>query len=441
MKFHSLRSSLLTLLAFGLAGILSSCGGGGAASTPVGGAVVISPTAGTFYAGVPVTFSVIGGRPPYFMSSSEPSLLPVPSQLSGNSFTTVPSNPGVINTGIAPGELPVRGVTIQVRDSTGVILSTTGLQVAQNFLTGYGVVFSPLTCPAGSSGTASPVAQACAGGQTAVRFSAVFNGNLVGNRVFRLEVLRGNFSLRNAATGQASQTITTNSDHAGIITAIIEVGANTPAGLGVLRIIDVATGVYTDTVFTISGLSSSQNLTAIPNTFTFTGALTTQCGTGSADFIVFDGTPPYTAVSSFAPNISVTPSSSTNPGRFTITANNPNVCIANGTIVVTDALGGRTTLTVTTEAGSTPPVAPPSLAVGPSAITLGCGQSGSVTAIGGTGGLSATSTSASVTAVPSGNSITITRANTGTSPTTVGIGVTDGRTVVTITATVPATCP
>lgn len=441
MKFHSLRSSLLTLLAFGLAGLLSSCGGGGAASVPTGGAVQLLPSTGTFYAGIPVTFQIAGGRTPYFLSSSEPLLLPVPEQISGNSFTTVPSNPGVIDAGLPPEALAVRTVNITVRDSTGASITTTGIQVAQNFLTGYGVVFSPVSCPGSQSGTASPVAQACRGGTTAVRMQAVFNGNLIGNRVFRFEVLRGNFTLRNPATGQASNTITVNSDHTGTVIGLIEIAANTGAGLGVLRVIDVATGVYADTVFVISGQSTSQLLSATPNTFTFTGPLTTVCGTGTADFIVFDGTAPYTAVSSF-PSIVVTPTqSNTNPGRFTLTATNPNTCISNGTVVITDALGGRTTVTVNTEPGNIAPPPPIALAVGPTALTLGCGQSGSVTVIGGTGGFAATSTSAAVTAVVGGNSVTITRANTGTSPTSVGIGITDGRTVATVTVTVPATCP
>jgi hypothetical protein len=59
------------------------------------------------------------------------------------------------------------------------------------------------------------VAQACSGGTTAVQIQAVFNGNLVGNRVFRLEALRGNFALRNPVTGQVSPSITVNSDHTG----------------------------------------------------------------------------------------------------------------------------------------------------------------------------------------------------------------------------------
>ena len=442
MKFQSLRNSLLTLLALGLAGLLSSCGGGGAAPT-AGGTPQLLPATATLYAGIPYTFDVVGGRPPYTLTSSEPTLLPVPSTLSGNSFTTVAANPGVIDAGIPAGGLLVRSVAVTVRDATGQTFVTPqpGLQVAQNFLTGYGVRFTPVSCPAGQSTTASPVAAACRGGTTAVQFQAVINGDLNGNRVFRMEVLRGNFSLRNPATGQAGQTITVNSDHSGTVIGLIEVPANAGPGLGVLRVVDVATGVYTDTVFVINGQSTSQSLTAVPNTFTFTGALTTTCGTGSADFIVFDGTAPYTAVTSF-PSLVVTPTTvNTNPARFTVTATDPNTCISGGTVIVTDALGGRTTVTVNTEPGTIAPPTPVALSVGPSALTLGCGQSGSVTVIGGTGGISATSTSAAVTAVPSGNSLTITRANTGSSPTSVGIGVTDGRTVATVTVTVPAICP
>jgi hypothetical protein len=442
VKFHSLRSSLTAfVLACGSALLLAACGGGGAGGNPnQGGPISISPGGGTIYAGVPVTFSLQGGRRPYAVTSSEPSLLPVPAIVDGNSFTTVPNNPGVIDVGLQPGELPTRTVIISIRDSTGILVSTDGLRVAQNFLTGYGVQISPSTCPSVSGSGADPAAQACAGGESAILMQATFNGNLAGNRQFRLEVLRGNFSLRHPVTGQASQAITVNSDHTGTVTGLLEVPANVPTQLAVLRVIDVATGVYADTVFTISGLSQSTNITPVPNDFTFTGPLTTTCGTGTATFIVFDGVAPYTATSS-NPNLSVTASSSTNPGVFTLNAFNPNVCMADATIVVTDARGGRGTVTVTTEPGSVEPTPPPALAVGPSTITLGCGQSGSVTVVGGTGSYSTTSTNPNVTAVVSGNTVTITRVNSGTGPTTAGIAISDGRAIVTVTATVPATCP
>lgn len=443
MKFHSLRSSLTAFVLAGSALLLAACGGGGAGGNPnQGGPISISPTGDnvTLYAGIPVTFQLSGGRKPYALTSSDASILPLPEIVDAHSVTIVPNNPGVIDTGIQEGELPIRSIQINMRDSTGILVSTT-VRVAQNFLTGYGVVISPTTCPAASAGGFDPAAQACAGGESAIRMQATFNGTLAGNRQFSMEVLRGNFSLRNPVTGQASQSITVTSDHTGAVLAILEVPANVPTQLGVLRVIDVATGVYADSVFTIAGSAQSQTITPVPSEFTFTGALTTTCGTGTANFVVFDGVAPYTAQST-NPNLTVTPSASTNPGVFTLTAFNPNVCMTDATIVVTDARGGRGTVTVNTETGSIEPVAPATFSVAPTTITLGCGQSGSVTAVGGTGRYFTNSTSPdTVTAVASGTSVTITRLNSGTGPTSVIVSVSDGRTIQQVTATVPATCP
>ena len=444
MKFHSLCSSLTAfLLACCSALLLAACGGGGAGGNPnQGGPISISPSGEnvTFYGGIPVTLTLSGGRRPYSLTSSDASILPLPAIVDGNHVTVVPNNPGVIQSGLQPGDLPVREIQINMRDSTGIIVTTT-VKVAQNFLTGYGVNITPTTCPsAATTGAAGSGAQACAGGESAIQMRATFNGSLAGNRQFRMEVLRGNFSLRHPVTGQVAQSIIVTSDHTGLVTAVLEVPANVPTQLGVLRVYDVATGVYADTVFTISGRSQSQAITPVPNAFTFTGPLTTTCGTGTADFMVFDGVAPYTAISS-DPNLTVTPTSSTNPGRFTLNAFNPNWCMANATIVVTDARGGRGTVTVTTETGATAPAAPASFNVAPTAITLGCGQSGSVTVVGGTGSYFTNSTNPAVTAVASGTAVTITRANTGTSTATVVVSVSDGRDIAEVSATVPTTCP
>lgn len=443
MKFHSLRSSLTAfVLACGSAILLAACGGGGAGGNPnQGGPISISPSGEnvTLYAGMPFTFQLQGGRKPYTLTSSDPGILEMPARVNGHEVTVVANNPGVIDTGLQPGELPVRSIQINMRDSTGILV-TTEVKVAQNFLTGYGVNIAPTTCPSASASGHDPAAQACAGGESAIRMQATFNGSLAGNRQFRMRVLRGNFSLRNPVTGQASQEITVTSDHTGSVLAILEVPANVPTQLGVLRVQDVATGVYSDTVFTISGFSASQSITPVPNDFTFTGPLTTTCGTGTASFLVFDGVAPYTAVSS-DPNLTVTPSSPTNPGQFTLNAFNPNWCMDNATIVVTDARGGRGTVTVTTETGPLAPAEPAPFNVAPSSITLGCGQSGSVTVVGGTGSYFTNSTHPAVSAIASGTAVTITRANTGTSPTSVIISVSDGREIAEVTATVPATCP
>ena len=438
MKFNALRS-FLVLLGLVSAGILSSCGGGGANSTAnpsTGGLVHLLPETGTFYAGIPYTFQIVGGRPPYAISSSEPSLFPVPLRTSGFFFTVVPNNPGVTDLNLPPDALAVRSVNLQVRDQTGDLRNST-IQVARNFLTGYGVRISPpTTCGTG---------EACAGGESAVLMQAIFQGNLHGNEAFRFEVLRGNFSLRNPATGQLAQSVTLNSDHTGLIVGpFIVVPLNVPTQLAVVRVVHVRTGVYADHVFTISQTQAAAGIiTALPDTFTFTGPLENVCGTGVADFFVFDGVPPYTAVSS-SPNITVTPTvSSSQPGRFTVRADNPNACVS-ATIIVTDSVGGRDTVTVNTEEGDDqlpPPPEPPDLVVAPTTITLTCGQSGSVTVVGGRGGYFVNTTSPAVVANVTGNTVTITRLPASTTATTVGISISDGAQVVTVNATVPATCP
>jgi len=441
VNFHSFRHAL-TGVFLALAGslLLAGCGGGGAASTTQGSLVTIRPAVATVYAGVPATFFVEGGRAPYTMSSTEPSLMPVPQTLTGSSFTLIPANPGVVDAGLKPEELQVRTVTLTARDTTG-LFGTSVIKVGQNFLTGYGLALTPSNCP-----TPPLAASACAGGTTAVQMQATFAGNLHGNEQFRLEVVRGNFALRHPVTGQVDHSITVTSDHTGTVIGLIEVPLGVPRQVAVIRVIHVATGVYADQAFIIDGttIPPSEALTAIPSVFTFTGALSTECGTGFGDFLVFGGQPPFTATST-NPTILVTPTvSNTNPGRFTVAASNPTICVDNAAVIVTDSFGQRTTVSVTTAPGSTTPPPPTPITIEPATITLACGTSGSVSVIGGSGPLSVSSSHPRVTAIQSGTTLTITRlSGDGVTiyPTSATISVTDGAQVASLTATVPANCP
>jgi len=431
------------LLAVAATWMLAACGGGGASpaspgATNQGGAPTMAPNSATFFAGVVNTITITGGRRPYTLSSSEPSLLAVPQTLSAGSFQVVPANPAVVDTGLPPDALPVRTVIITLTDANGQTTSST-IKVGVNFLTGLGVSFSS-NCAAGSGGTAPA---ACAGGDTVLSLNPSTNGNLIGGKTLRLDVIRGPFQFVDA-NGATVPSITVTTDHSGRTQALLRVTSNVSGQFGVVRVTDVATGVFVDEVFPITGAPQS-TLTVVPNTFTFTGALTTQCGTGSGDFVVFDGVPPYSAVSS-DPNIRVSPTTTNaNPGVFTITAFNNSVCITGAQVIVTDSQGGRATVTVNTAAGSTAPPTPPPLIVNPTTITLACGTSGSVTAVGGNGTFIVNSTHPRVTAVASGNTITITRLDgdpPGSSfPTTGAVSVSDGTTISTVTLTVPASCP
>ena len=462
MRLDSIRRSLIGSVFVALAAVLlGSCGGGGAGSPgPVGGNLLILPAGGTFYAGVEYTFSVTGGRPPYTLSSSEPSLFAVPTTLNGNTFTVVPNNPGVIDSGIPDDGLAVRTVFVTARDSIAPgPPATAELRVAQNFLTSYGVVFNS-NCPVAVGAGIAPAA--CAGGETAVVLNATISGNLNGNREYRFEVLRGPFSwffpsgqLQGGTISDGGRTVTTRTDHLGNAHVWFRVNSNIGTQLAAFRVTDVATGASTTQLFLVQGVPLTGELEVIPDEITFTGPTTAQCGTGSADVLVFDGTPPYTAVSSFA-SILVTPDvSNSQPGRFTITASNPFVCITDGSVIIRDANNNRATVTVTTEAGDADPPPPP-VSLTPPSVALQCGTSGSVSIIGGDAAatFSVSSSDPRITATVSGRTLTVSRTALDVPPTlpaspTPGtpnpvqfqVQVTDGSSVAALAITAPSHCP
>lgn len=442
MKFQTFVRCALGLAASLL---LASCGGGGAANNPNqgGGFFQLLPTEATFYAGVPATMTISGGRRPYSITSSEPSILSVPPIVDGFTFDVVPNNPGVVDQGITAGQLPVRTVNITARDNTTGNAQTSRIHVAQNFLTGYGLVFTNSTCAqvAGAT-TVTP----CAGGDTTVQFSATFNGSLHGNEPYRLDVVRGNFAFFDplSSTNTTTTSFTTQSDHEGKVTAVIRVPAGTPSQVGILRLTHIPTGVSVLEVFTIvASVPTPLTLTAIPASFTFTGTDSTQCGLGSGDFFVFDGVPPYSAVSSNSAVLVSPTTTSSQPGRFTVTVASTQACPDAAPVIVTDSQGNRAVVTVTSNKGPTA-TPPPALTVAPSSITLACGTSGSVSVVGGTGSYSVNSSHPRVNATVSGNTVTITRV-TGDGvtvyPPSATVSVTDGSTIQPVSVTVPANCP
>jgi hypothetical protein len=420
--------------------LLVSCGGGGATGNPTqGGLVTLLPNPGTAYAGIPFTVTIAGGRKPYALGSSEPSIFPVPAIQEENIFTVIPGQPGVVDVGLQPNEVPRRAVILTARDVNGNVASAS-LSVLQNFLLGYGSSLSS-TCP--SADPQSPV-QACNGSETVITISPTFNGVLRGNALIRFERVRGSFGFVQCASPPPVDptvvtTITTNTDHNGIARTCIRTANNSPTQIATFRIIDVATGVYVDELFVIVGGAAAGALTVLPQTLSFAGVNSLRCGTGSGDVLVFDGTLPYTAVSSNAA-VSVTPSTqNTEPGRFSIQIGNQQPpCITDAAVVITDSQGRRATVTVTQTAG--PP--PPAITLTPATLTLACGQSGNVVVSGGTGAFTASSSSPNVTAAILGTNMTITRAP-GPTPganAQFTVTVTDGASVSTVSVTAPVTC-
>ncbi|APV49221.1 hypothetical protein BWI17_05705 [Betaproteobacteria bacterium GR16-43] len=427
--------------------VLSSCGGGGAAGNPTQGAGLnIIPPVITAYAGIPFTVTIAGGSRPYILGSSDPAVFPVPNTLAtGGSFDVIPAQPGVVDTGLQPGELPRRSGSLTARDTTGFVATAT-FSVGQNFLVGYGVSYTNL-CPPPATGQAQ--IQACNGSQTVVTVSPTFNGILRGNALVRFERLRGTFGFVQCASPPPVNptlvnSITTNTDHEGKATVCLQPASNSATQLATYRVIDVVTGVYVDQVFTIVGGPASGALTVIPSTITLTGS-GGRCGSGSSNFTVFDGTTPYTAVSSNPTLVSVVPAAgSTNTFTVTVFAQQP-PCPTGNTVIVTDADGRRTTVTVDSAAGGTAPT----MLVSPTSVTLTCGTSSSVTVIGGSGTYNATSTSPGLTATVSGNLVTITSVRPfpaafpgpdALTTQTDSVTITDGTTITPVSVTHPTGC-
>jgi hypothetical protein len=446
VKTHSLSSLLGGLLALIAAVLLTSCGGGGASTNGSAGNIQILPAEATIYAGVPSTFQVLGDRAPYNISSSDATILPVPTQIGGNSFTVVPNNPGVIDTGLGPTDLPVRTVTVTARGSIGQSITAT-IKVAQNFLTGYGVTFEQQGCPnATPQGGAAPTGNvACSGGDTAAIFAATTDATRRGDAAFNVSIIYGNASLRNPANGESGQTVHAVSDHTGTVTVLVHVNPNTPTQLGVIRIQEASTGVYADHVFIIAGNANATTLTVVPAQFTFTGPDKATCGTGTGTFEVFDGVPPYTAISSIPTLATASPATSNSqPGVFNINAGNPSVC-GDADIIVSDSVGAHADVKVTTAFGTAAPAVPVQpLTVSPNTVTIDCGQSASASIAGGaTTTYSASSPNPNVTPTISGNTITVTRA--GATPAlganvATNVTITDGTSFITLKVNAPSSC-
>ena len=437
-----LQSKLSVAFLAAAALVLASCGGGGATSSPnTVGSLQLLPGTASMYAGVPYTLNIVGGRKPYLVTSSEPTLVELNMTTESNSFTIVPRNPGVVDVGLDPNEVPRRTVNIEVRDSNGVAISN-AYNVLQNFFTGYRDSYSS-TCAAVGTG---PAPQACSGADTVVTLVPVSNGALYGNREFQFDKVRGDYQFvveNPAVTPQLVNQIRVRTDQTGKAIVRLRVINQAPTQLATYKVTDVATGVTMDAVFLIVQAAPVDVISVIPDKITFTGALSTRCGYGTTDVFVFGGSPPYTVTPS--PGLAVSPTTvDVSGGKFALTAGlSTPPCSTGMSVIITDSRGALATVTVDLVAGSTPP---PPLTAAPTAIaSLLCGQSAQVTVVGGLGGLSATSQHPAINVTVSGTTVTLTRRADDLGvvyPTSGSVVVTDGSSTATIAVTAtPATCP
>lgn len=428
--------------------ILVSCGGSGTTGgNPLtNGTLAILPNTGSFYANVPTTINIAGGVGPYFVTSNEQTVMPLNFTLNGNTFTTVPNQPGVVDPQTDPNIVPSRTVIVTARDSKGDQTTAT-YNVIQNFLTGYGLSISTTAACSGAAAAAAGGSEACAGEDSLISLVPISNGLRYAQKQMRFTANFGPFAFILDSTGITGPSVTSVADSAGGVTARIRVTANAATQYAQFRLTDVATGAYRDFTFVVKNSNGANvALSVLPASISLGGATTAACGTGLVNVFVFGGKPPYTANTSFPNSITITPPLVTRTGdAFSVSIFNPNICLSPGNVVVTDALGAFVTMDVTTTPGTTPPVLP--LTVAPGALCIPDGGTGVISISGGnTNKVINSSNPGLATALPTSGtgSFTSTISSLGAGGaigTLVTLTVSDGGTSASVSVTRKTTCP
>lgn len=427
--------------------VLSSCGGGGTqGGDPLKvGSLALQPAAANFYALNPATIQVAGGRPPYNISASEPTLVPSNFQLNGNTWNFTPNQPGVVDAGQDPNEVPSRTVTVTVRDANGDQATGT-YKILQNFLVGYGLNISTLTS-CGGGGTTTSSVEACAGSDSLVTMVPVTNGLRYAGKQMRLEVRYGPFAFiqDGPPDGITGPSYTRAADSTGGLTARIRVLPNSTTQYAQFRLTEVATGAFRDVTFAIRN-AAPETLSVLPSSLTFTGATTAQCGFGGASVFPSGGKSPYRAVATNS-SILLSPSQVVSGDAFSVIIGPSTTCIT-ASIIVSDAEGKTATVSITTAAGTTAPVLP--LAVNPTSIAClpdaGANQAQVIVSGGNTNKVVAVSspTLLSLNAATGTDTFVLTLTSTGAGGATLQnltVTVSDGTTSIPINVGRKTTCP
>ena len=443
---------LLTLAA--MAGVLSlaACGGGNGAPSQSGGGTVtpltITPSTATAYSGTPTTFLIAGGTQPYTILTSDQTALPVVGTLQGNSLVVVPGNVGA--------DTPV---TLSVRDAAGQTTSAAVTVKPQLLLPTSITVTGNTNCSAAGGTLCS--------GQNGTASVLVVGPNAapLAGRSVRFDVVQGDFAFVDPAGG-TPQSLTTTTDQNGFAVVTLSVPASATTQIATIRATDLTSGSSISSNFTIVAFNNgSAVLSVVPTTATIKGppASTPVCAVGAQiNYYVYGGTPPYT-VALTVPSVVIIRGSpvQVSGGFFTAITNG---CVDLETIVITDASGRFTTVTLSsvlgptsgtggggngaTDCSSFSPSNPACPTVGSTTLSLtACSGSGSSATTSYTAGTTAVtgatvpSGTTGITAQAQNGTLTVTRTSgTLTSPVTVQLNA--GSLFVPVTVNVsPLTCP
>jgi hypothetical protein len=353
-----LRPALALL---GIAGILvlAGCGGGSGAPNnpytpppPVIPPLVLLPTSLTVYAGTPATLTVSGGLAPYRAFTTDASVLPVASIVSGNTIVLAANNVTAATT-----------VSITVQDTRGTLSAPAAITVTPAPLLASLIAINSNPNPA----CASAIGNLCSGSTGTATVKVTGNGGVgIPGRSVKFDVVQGSFSIVSTNPAQPLvQTLTVTTDANGNAIVVLSVPPDTPTQTGIIRATDVASGNQITGSFIIQQITvGGQTLAVLPlgNT-TITGPDTTHCSSGvTVTNYIFGGTPPYQVAVNFPQTVTLTGVPVLKSGgSFNTTTNGS--CFINLTYVITDATGltiaPGSYPTVTNQLGTTPPPPPP----------------------------------------------------------------------------------
>ncbi len=370
---RGMRRGLGALLALGIAGLMSACGGGGAAApTNLPDApITILPSTANVYPFQPQTFTISGGRAPYQVFSQNTTVVPNPT-VNGSTFTLLPNN-------------VISDVTVilEVRDGSSPPKTQTVPAIVRASTFENSIVITNSTGGCGN-------AQLCSGSDAIVTATSIVNGVAQANRAIRFEAFQGEYGFVAPGSSTIAASIVATTNVRGEASVLIRARTTAQPQPAILQVVDPSptSGLVRRFVFSI-GLSNDGNnsITVIPNSQSWQAPYNDRCVSGAiSSHYIYGGTPPYTVTSTAPQFATFAPSTIFASGEAAQIAVTGTICssASAGTIfIVQDSVGRRNTFTVSNLLGTAAPpiagggqvgaptVAP--VALGP----LGCGVSAS----------------------------------------------------------------
>ncbi len=430
--FSRLISPLARIAAaLAAAAAIASCGGGVSANpSPVVNdpAITILPATAVLYSGMPTTFVLSGGTGAYIVASSNQAIVPVSGGVTGRSITVVP-NPVAVDT----------TVTLTVRDTGSAVPVDATLTVRP------GTVNNDITIVRTSTIVGCTGVALCSGGDAEVTVTLSQGGIPLPARGVQFSVVSGEFRFITTVPGTTPETLDTSivtvTDQSGIARVRIRILPFAANQTAQMQVTDLGSGAFQRTSFVIAQVTTADpSFYTVPAGLDFVGPRQGECASGSSNFFIYGGTPPYT-ISNTAQGFGVAPSVVTASGGVFVVTTSGGPCSTEGTsatILVTDSTGRVRSVPITNK--PTTDALPP-LVVAPDTVTLAtCNTVASFSVAGGTGSYLMPSTGSDlidVTQVVGGTATVGRRANTpqGSTPVppSVSIGVSDGISVATVT--------